>query len=70
MYLGLALLLLAVGIPHAVWPYEIGRFGERLDSIGSKRAWSEVEPAEWNVKLTRAVGIGTVVLGLIELLTG
>lgn len=70
MYLALALFLLAVGIPHAIWPYEFARFEERIDSIGSKRSWSEVEPAEWKVTLTRVVGVGMAFLGSIELLVG
>jgi hypothetical protein len=70
VYLALALFLLGFGIPNAVWPYRLARFEERLDSIGSKRSWSEVEPADWKVTLTRVAGIGMAVLGTIELLVG
>ncbi|EMA57140.1 hypothetical protein [Halorubrum lipolyticum] len=70
MSLALALFLLAVGIPHAAWPYQFARFEEQIDSIGSKRSWSDVEPAEWKVTLTRVVGIGMAFLGSIELLVG
>lgn len=66
----LAFLLLAFGIPGAIWPYELAKFGEQLDAIGSKRSWSEVEPAGWNVALTRAVGIGMTVVGALGLLVG
>ena len=31
------------------WAYELSRFGEQIDAIGSKRKWSEVEPADWKV---------------------
>jgi hypothetical protein len=70
VYLALALFLLGFGIPHAVWPYRLARFEEQLDSIGSKRSWSEVEPADWKVTLTRVIGVGMTFLGAIELLTG
>ena len=64
----LALFFLGFGIPQAVWPYEAARFEERLDSIGSKRRWSEVEPADWKVTLTRVVGVGMALVGAIGLL--
>ena len=66
----LALFFLAIGIPNAVWPYKFARFEEQMDSIGSKRSWSEVEPAEWKVALTRVVGIGMALFGLGGLLVG
>ncbi|PSQ15200.1 hypothetical protein BRD02_07095 [Halobacteriales archaeon QS_8_69_73] len=65
---GIALLLVLLGIPGAVFPYRMARFEERMDSIGSKRAWSEVEPAEWKVLLTRVVGVGMSFVGVIILL--
>lgn len=67
---GIAFVLLLFGLPGAVWPYEMARFEERIDSIGSKRAWSEVEPADWKVALTRVVGVGMVLVGLLGLLVG
>ena len=67
---GLALLLVLLGIPGAAFPYRVARFEERMDSIGSKRAWSEVEPAEWKVLLTRVVGAGMLFVGVIILLGG
>ena len=66
----LALFLLAVGIPNAVWPYKFARFEERMDSIGSKRSWFEVEPADWKVALTRVVGVGIAIFGLAGLVAG
>lgn len=59
----IGLLLVALGLPSAIWPTPFARFGERLDAIGSKRSWSEVEPADWYVGLTRLVGIGMVIFG-------
>ena len=67
---GIALLLVLLGIPGAVFPYRMARFEERMDSIGSKRAWSEVEPAEWKVLFTRVVGVGMSFVGVIILLGG
>jgi len=49
----------------AIKPYELSRFEERLDAIGSKRSWSEVEPADWTVALTRVFGVGITLFGLL-----
>ena len=51
------------GIPAAVWPYEFARWGEILNAIGRKPA-GPVEPADWNVALTRVVGIGLSILAV------
>ncbi|EMA72202.1 hypothetical protein [Halorubrum distributum] len=66
----LAVFLLAMGVPNAVWPYKFARFEEQMDSIGSKRSWSEVEPADWKVTLTRVVGVGMALFGLAGLVAG
>ena len=66
---GIALLLVLLGIPGAAFPYRMARFGERMDSIGSKRAWSEVEPAEWKMLLV-GIGVGMLFVGVIILLGG
>lgn len=65
----LAFLLIVFGIPLAVWPYRVALFGEQTDSIGSKRSWSEVEPTESKVKLTRILGVVMTVVGVVLLLT-
>ena len=62
-----AVVFLAIGLPGAVKPYETARFMERLDSIGSKTSWHSVEPAEWNVTLTRFGGIFVTALGVAYL---
>ena len=67
---GMALILVAFGLPGAIWPHKVARFEEQMDSIGSKRSWSEVEPAGWKVVLTRAIGVGMVLAGLLGLLAG
>lgn len=61
-------MLLAFGLPGAVWPYKVARFEEQLDSIGSKRAWHEVEPADWKVTVTRIIGLAMVTFGIVGLL--
>lgn len=48
-----------------IWKaYELTRFSEQLDAIGSKRRASQVEPAEWNVTVTRRLGPFFVLFGL------
>ncbi len=61
--------LLAFGLPGALWPYKLSRLQEQFDSIGSRRSWSEVEPADWKVGLTRILGIGMSVIGAIGALS-
>lgn len=65
-----AVVLLVVGIPMAIWPTEISRVEEQLDAIGSKRSWSEVEPADWKVLLTRALGILFALVGVMGIIGG
>ena len=66
-----AVVFLALGVPSAVWPYRLARFEERLDAIGSKRRWDDVEPADWKVAITRvggalmAVGGGALLLACL-----
>lgn len=64
------LLLVLLGVPAAVWPYRIAKFQEAVDAIGSKRRSSEVEPADWNVGLTRIFGIGMTLFGLLMTVSG
>jgi hypothetical protein len=61
----LSLMLIIVGIPTLLYPYKVARFEERLDGIGSKRSWSEIEPAEWKVLLNRLTGFILVAIGVI-----
>jgi len=67
---GMGLVLLLFGLPNAVWPYKMARFEERWHSIGSKRRWSEVEPADWKVAFTRAAGVGMILFGIVVLIGG
>jgi len=60
MELGTLLFLLLYGILAAVWPYHVEWVNKKYDAIGTKRFWSEVEPAEWKVFLVRLFGIGSV----------
>lgn len=60
----------ALGVYRAYW---LARLSERLDSIGSRTPWEDVEPAVWKVWVTRLlfafVGtVGVVILILFGLL--
>jgi hypothetical protein len=48
----------------------VARFNEQLDAIGSTTPASEVEPAGWNVALTRLGGVVVAAIGAWMLLTG
>lgn len=48
----------------------VARLEEQFDSIGSKRRWSEVEPAEWKVALNKVFGACAVIVGLFVIGTG
>jgi hypothetical protein len=61
----LAVLLVVFGVPSVVWPYELARVSEQLDSVGSTRQWEDVEPAGWKVTLTRVSGAAMVAVGLV-----
>ena len=53
---------LLFGPPMAIWPYKLTRWNEILDSIGRKSS-GRVEPAGWNVALTKFAGIGLSLFG-------
>lgn len=55
---------LVVGLPGAIWPYKSARWGEILDAIGRKPS-GRVEPTDWNVALSRVLGIGLSLFGFI-----
>jgi hypothetical protein len=57
-------LLVVFGVLSYRFAYSISRFGEQLDAIGSKTRWAEVEPAEWNVWLTKVMAAGVAVAGI------
>jgi hypothetical protein len=48
----------------AIWPYRLARWSEILDAIGRKPA-GRVEPADWQVLLTRVFGIGLTLAGVV-----
>ncbi|WP_435063325.1 hypothetical protein [Halobaculum sp. EA56] len=60
------LLLSVVGLPLGLLavlrPYQVARIGEIADAVGRKPA-GRVEPAGWNVALTRIVGAAFALLG-------
>jgi hypothetical protein len=51
------------------YAYEITRFQEQIDAIGSTTRSSEVEPADWNVALTKGIGVLFAAIGVVWLLT-
>ena len=63
--LALSVFLAGWGLLLAARPYRVARFGERLDAIGSRRSWNSVEPTDWNVRMTRIVGVGLALFGLL-----
>ena len=63
--LALSALFAGWGLLLAVRPYRVARFRERTDAIGSRRSWSSVEPTDWNVQMTRIVGVGLALFGLL-----
>jgi hypothetical protein len=58
------------GILTFRFAYGIARFSEQWDAIGSKTSWDEVEPADWNVMLTKASGLVLVGLGPYFIVSG
>ncbi|WP_410766145.1 hypothetical protein [Haloferax sp. DFSO60] len=60
-------MFLAIGLPGAVFPYRVTKLGERIDAFGSKTPRDDVEPAEWNVTLTRFGGVFATALGVAYL---
>lgn len=59
------IVLLALGAIEVRYARQLTRFGEQLDAIGSTTRASEVEPAEWNVWLTKIFGMVIAGVGLL-----
>ncbi|WP_336359589.1 hypothetical protein [Haladaptatus sp. ZSTT2] len=57
------------GFLAARWPYRFARFSERIDAIGSTTPRDQVEPAEWNVLLTRVLDIAMILVGSLAVLS-
>lgn len=57
----ISLLLVGIGVPSVVLPYQLTRLSEQFDAIGSTRRLRGVEPAAWNVWLTRAFGTAMLI---------
>lgn len=53
-------LAVGMGLVATIWPYRVGRFEERLDAIGSKQRWPEVEPTGWRLQPTQVFEIAIV----------
>ncbi len=54
----LSLAGIAVGAVGYRYAYQLSRFGEQLDAIGSTTPMEEVEPANWKVLMTQLCFIG------------
>ena len=61
--------VVALGAGIFKFAYGLTRFNEQLDAIGSTTKSSEVEPAGWNVAITRFVGAAIAVGGLLWILS-
>ncbi|SIR98666.1 hypothetical protein SAMN05421858_4998 [Haladaptatus litoreus] len=57
--------LIGLGLFGMRYAYQLTRFGEQIDAIGSKQRFSDVEPAEWNVSLSRALSLIVVLTGIV-----
>jgi hypothetical protein len=66
----LGFVLVVFGAVNVRYARGITRFGEQLDAIGSKTRMSEVEAADWNVALTKVVGVVLAVVGLGMIVAG
>lgn len=62
-------LLALVGGGMYRFAYGLSRFGEQMDAIGSTTPASEVEPADWNVMLTKLGGAAVALVGVGWLLS-
>lgn len=60
--------LLSISIVGHQYAYQLARWSERLDSIGSTTEWDDVEPAFWKVLLYQIGGIIGAGVGAILLL--
>lgn len=61
--LAMGIALIGVGAVIYRYAYAITRFSEQLDAIGSTRGVSNVEPATWNVILTKGLAALCFLLG-------
>lgn len=61
-------LLVGVGVVGIRYAERITRLEERIDAIGSRRSLDGVEPARWNVALTKAFAAGAGLFGGFVLL--
>lgn len=61
-YVFLSVVGLPIGVVAALRPSTVARIAEIVDAIGRAPS-GRVEPAEWNVLLTRVLGAAVAVLG-------
>jgi len=63
-WLLLGLFFLGTGLYGAIRPYELARFTEQIDALGSRHDVGSVEPTDWNVRLTRLVSLFLALCGV------
>ena len=61
--------MILLGSVITSFAYPLTRFNEQVDAIGSTTPAEEVEPAMWNVMLTRLLGIALAGGGVLWVLT-
>lgn len=66
----LGLLILAGSGLLFRYAYEVSRFQERLDAIGSTTPWHAVEPAEWRVFLMQIMATVLAAFGVMVFIAG
>jgi hypothetical protein len=59
--LGVGVFLLGAGSYR--YAYRVTLYGEQIDAVGSTTPVESVEPADWNVFFTKAVGILSMLAG-------
>ena len=57
LYFLVGLFVFLISVYGVIKPYNLAKFFERIDAIGSKRRWANVEPANWNVSVVRIASI-------------
>lgn len=61
----LALLLVAFGLPAAVWPYRFAKLDNVWHKYTTLQHVEEIEPSDGVVKLARAFGVFLILLGVV-----
>lgn len=65
--IGMFGIFLLLGVLGVLKPYKTTKFFEQLQAIGSRRSSKDVEPTDWNVKLSRIAAAVTALISLVVL---